>query len=97
MYSFESSVCISLLCTELTFFFSNLIFRIILKMKRPTLFVFEPGQYAFLRFDSIDRSWHPFSIASQPSSNEVEFYIEVFGYGSWTDRLWSKLKSSLKM
>lgn len=66
---------------------------IILKMQRPTLFVFQPGQYAFLRVDSIDKSWHPFSIASEPDSSVVEFYIEVFGEGSWTERLWTKLNS----
>ena len=69
---------------------------IILKMRRPTLFVFQPGQYAFLRLDSIDRSWHPFSIASEPGSSIVEFYIEVFGEGSWTERLWTKLNSHNK-
>jgi len=69
---------------------------IILKMQRPTLFVFQPGQYAFLRLDSIDRSWHPFSIASEPDSSIVEFYIEVFGEGSWSERLWTKLNSHNK-
>ena len=66
---------------------------VILKMKRPTLFVFKPGQYAFLRVDDIDRAWHPFSIASDPESSEIEFYIEVFGDGSWTEKLFSKLKN----
>lgn len=51
---------------------------IILKMNRPTLFIFKPGQYAFLRVCGIDRAWHPFTIASAPRSNTVEFYIEVF-------------------
>ena len=49
---------------------------VILKMKRPTLFIFQPGQYAFLRFRGVDRVWHPFTIASAPRSNTVEFYIE---------------------
>ena len=66
---------------------------VILKMKRPTLFVFKPGQYAFLRVGDIDRAWHPFSIASDPDSSEIEFYIEVFGDGSWTEKLFSKLKN----
>lgn len=51
---------------------------------------------AFLRVESIDRTWHPFSIASDPDSNKVEFYIEVFGEGSWTDRLWVKLNNQDK-
>ena len=93
-YIINSSVRISSWCLS---HLPLLIFRIILKMRRPTLFQFQPGQYAFLRVDSIDRSWHPFSIASQPSSNVVEFYIEVFGDGSWTDLLWSRLENSSKM
>eukprot|EP00984_Skeletonema_dohrnii_P017190 scaffold7773_cov88-Skeletonema_dohrnii-CCMP3373.AAC.1 len=51
---------------------------------------------AFLRVESIDRTWHPFSIASDPDSNAVEFYIEVIGEGSWTERLWTKLKNQDK-
>ena len=31
---------------------------IILKLKRPTLFEFQPGQYAFLRVSDIDINWH---------------------------------------
>jgi predicted ferric reductase len=69
---------------------------LILKMKRPSLFMFQPGQYAFLRVDSIDRTWHPFSIASDPDSNTVEFYIELFGERSWTACLWTKLKNQDK-
>lgn len=66
---------------------------VILKMERPTLFMFEPGQYAFLRCQSIDRTWHPFTIASAPNSNTVEFYIEVFD-GGWTEKLWNTLKNN---
>ena len=65
---------------------------IILKMLRPTLFRFKPGQYAFLRCKSVDRTWHPFSIASAPKSNTIEFYIEVFDEG-WTEKLWNQLKN----
>ena len=49
---------------------------VMLKMKHPTLFIFHPGQYAFLRYRGVDRVWHPFTIASAPRSNTVEFYIE---------------------
>lgn len=60
---------------------------------QPALFQFEPGQYAFLRVSGIDRAWHPFSIASEPKSDTVEFYVDVFGKGSWTEQLWTKLKN----
>lgn len=66
---------------------------IILKLRRPTLFFFQPGQYVFLRVGEIDRTWHPFSVASDPLSNEVEFYIEVFGKNSWTEQLWEHLQN----
>jgi predicted ferric reductase len=57
---------------------------IILKLKRPVLFQFKAGQYAFLRIKGIEMHWHPFSIASGPESEELEFYIEVYGTKSWT-------------
>jgi len=49
---------------------------VLLKIHRPTLFDFEPGQYAFLRLRSIDLTWHPFSIASGPSSDHIEFTLK---------------------
>jgi len=66
----------------------------ILKLRRPELFSFQPGQYAFLKVSQIDRHWHPFSIASDPSSSSVEFYIEVFGEKSWTQKLWNRLQAA---
>lgn len=65
---------------------------IILKLRRPPLFQFKPGQYAYLKLSSIDTHWHPFSIASGPSASHLEFYIEVFGEKSWTNKLWSMLE-----
>ena len=47
---------------------------------------------AFLRVGTIDKTWHPFSIASSPDSSLVEFCIEVFDEGSWTFKLWEQLK-----
>jgi predicted ferric reductase len=64
---------------------------IILKLKKPILFRFSPGQFAFLRINGIDNHWHPFSIASGPESSELEFYIEVHGKRSWTTKLWDLL------
>jgi NAD(P)H-flavin reductase len=49
----------------------------ILKMNRPVLFRFKPGQHAFLRVPAIDGHWHPFSIASGPDSSILEFHIKV--------------------
>lgn len=69
---------------------------IILKMNRPVLFRFKPGQYAFLRVREIDTHWHPFSIASGPDSSILEFYIEVAGEKSWTNKLWDLLNVNLK-
>ena len=66
---------------------------IILKIRRPVLFDFKPGQDAFLRLQDIDVHWHPFSIASGPGTTNLEFYIEVFGEGSWTGKLWELLKT----
>ena len=66
---------------------------IILKLQRPALFQFKPGQYAYLKISEIDEHWHPFSIASEPASSYIEFYIEVFSDKSWTGKLWSMLAS----
>ena len=60
---------------------------LVLKVKRPPLLQFEPGQYVFLKVGSLGFSWHPFSIASDPRSSLLEFYIESQGKGSWTDQL----------
>mmetsp|Transcript_12619 Transcript_12619/g.30552 ORF Transcript_12619/g.30552 Transcript_12619/m.30552 type:complete len:911 (-) Transcript_12619:238-2970(-) len=66
---------------------------VILKVRRPVLFNFKPGQYAYLRIGSIDHHWHPFSIASCPESSTLEFYIELVGEGkSWTNQLWKLLE-----
>eukprot|EP00339_Tiarina_fusa_P005595 CAMPEP_0117040420 /NCGR_PEP_ID=MMETSP0472-20121206/28285_1 /TAXON_ID=693140 ORGANISM="Tiarina fusus, Strain LIS" /NCGR_SAMPLE_ID=MMETSP0472 /ASSEMBLY_ACC=CAM_ASM_000603 /LENGTH=281 /DNA_ID=CAMNT_0004751141 /DNA_START=148 /DNA_END=989 /DNA_ORIENTATION=- len=64
---------------------------IILKLDRPVLLAFKPGQYAFLRCPMIDTSWHPFSIASCPESSQLHFYIEVFEGKAWTKKLWDLL------
>ena len=63
---------------------------LLVKVRRPALFTFQPGQYAFLRVPAIDKyDWHPFSIASNPSSGHLEFYMKVFGETTWTGKLWT--------
>lgn len=64
---------------------------LIVKLRRPALFQFQPGQLAYLRVCTIDGHWHPFSIASDPSANVLEFYMEVMAADSWTDRLWTMI------
>ena len=63
---------------------------VILKVKKPELFYFRPGQYVYIKIPTIDNIWHPFSVASSPTSDDVDFYIEVFGEGSWTNNLYEK-------
>jgi len=63
----------------------------IIKLYRPTLFHFRPGQYCMLRIPAIDTHWHPFSIASGPDSDYLEFYIEVHAGTSWTNKLWGMI------
>jgi predicted ferric reductase len=47
---------------------------------------YKPGQFAFLRIDTPGmKEPHPFSIASAPSSGELEFYIRDLG--DWTGKL----------
>eukprot|EP00536_Pseudo-nitzschia_multiseries_P001387 jgi/Psemu1/181111/e_gw1.18.42.1 len=61
---------------------------IILNVKRPAMFEFNAGQYAYLRISAINNEWHPFSIASRPDSSTLEFYIEVYEGKTWTNQLW---------
>eukprot|EP00521_Asterionellopsis_glacialis_P011582 CAMPEP_0195307206 /NCGR_PEP_ID=MMETSP0707-20130614/37600_1 /TAXON_ID=33640 /ORGANISM="Asterionellopsis glacialis, Strain CCMP134" /LENGTH=900 /DNA_ID=CAMNT_0040371453 /DNA_START=21 /DNA_END=2723 /DNA_ORIENTATION=- len=70
---------------------------IILKLERPSLFQFQPGQYAHLRLKEIDNHWHPFSIASDPSSEDLEFYIEVNDDQTWTGKLWNILAGKVDL
>lgn len=61
----------------------------ILNLRKPALFSFKAGQYAYLKIASIDNHWHPFSISSDPSSDTLQFYVEVVGIKSWTAKLWN--------
>ena len=40
-------------------------------------FRFRPGQYVFIAIKTIDLRWHPFSIASDPREETIDFYVEV--------------------
>jgi len=60
---------------------------IYLKLKRPDLFQFEAGHHCKLKIVQIDPTWHPFSLASSPDSEILEFFIKVNGKGSWTYKL----------
>lgn len=70
-----------------------------LRIVRPKTFIFRPGQYVFLNDRGIDYTWHPFSIASSPNEDTINFYIEVMstsgvdGANSWTHKLWRAAKS----
>ena len=60
---------------------------IYLRVTKPNLFYFGPGQFVYLKIPLIDNRWHPFSIASSPSSPYLEFYIESSTVKSWTAKL----------
>ena len=63
-----------------------------LRFYRPSDFTFQPGQYACLQCPSLGTLYHPFSIGSSPDDQELLFYIEVMGSGSWTARLRDNLQ-----
>jgi FAD-binding domain len=62
---------------------------LLLKIRRPVLFHFHPGQYVQLQIPKIDSSWHSFYIASSPDDTFLEFYVQVFqeNKSSWTSTL----------
>lgn len=72
-----------------------------LRLTRPATFVFRPGQYVFIAIKTIDLHWHPFSIASDPREETIDFYVEVMstskvdGSDSWTHKLWRDAKDGL--
>ena len=40
---------------------------------------FQPGQFVYLRFDTIDSSYHPFTISSGTRTSELRFIIKKLG------------------
>ena len=72
-----------------------------LRVVRPKTFIFRPGQYVFINDRNIDYTWHPFSIASSPHEDTIDFYIEVMstsrvdGPNSWTHKLWRAAQAGL--
>ena len=69
---------------------------IVLKMLKPTMMHFSPGHYCKLRIKGLlDQTWHPFSVASSPDSDILEFYIKINQEGSWTWKLLQLLLTRL--
>lgn len=66
---------------------------VVLRLRRPALWTFKPGHFAFINLPGIDFTWHPFSVASEPTEPTVDFFIEVAKNGSWTDKLWHKVNN----
>lgn len=54
-----------------------------LTIRRP--FDFKSGQYAELQIPTIDKNWHPFTIASAPHEENLRFYVR--SVGKWTKSL----------
>ena len=76
---------------------------LILRLRRPPDFDFQPGQFAYLHVPSIDRTYHPYSIASAPQENTLDFYVEVAKSKpgaktkTWTEQLWEIAKGNPKL
>ncbi len=66
---------------------------VVLKVKSPTLFDFQPGQYVYLRVPSVDNRWHPYSIGSAPQAETIDFYIKVYKDTSWSGKLFTLIKN----
>ncbi|CAH0482712.1 unnamed protein product [Peronospora belbahrii] len=48
---------------------------------------FVPGQYVYIKVDTIGNEWHPFSISSSPLCNRHSFVLNVKVQGSFTSQL----------
>lgn len=64
---------------------------VILRVRKPITFNFRAGNYAFLKIGKLDPTWHPYSIGSEPTSETLDFFMEVYGENSWTDKLWQAI------
>ncbi|CAN8072806.1 unnamed protein product [Agarophyton chilense] len=57
----------------------------ILELRVPKPFAYQAGQYVELQVPSINREWHPFTIASAP--HEVTLAVYIKKLGDWTAAL----------
>lgn len=59
-----------------------------LRIKRPPLWSFHPGEYVFVRIPQLaSAEWHPFHISSAPEEGG-SFTIHVRSQGNWTRALY---------
>ena len=61
--------------------------QLVLSSEEKKKFLFFPGQFVFLQFfdSEISSEAHPFTVASAPTSNQLEFFIG--SHGDWTSQL----------
>nr|AYM26621.1 NADPH oxidase respiratory burst oxidase-like protein [Gracilariopsis lemaneiformis] len=57
----------------------------VLELRVPKPFSYRAGQYAELQVPSLNREWHPFTIASAPHEETLALYIKKLG--DWTGAL----------
>eukprot|EP00178_Gracilaria_changii_P018724 TRINITY_DN537_c0_g2_i1.p1 TRINITY_DN537_c0_g2~~TRINITY_DN537_c0_g2_i1.p1 ORF type:complete len:854 (-),score=124.85 TRINITY_DN537_c0_g2_i1:245-2806(-) len=65
----------------------------VLELRVPKPFQYRAGQYAELQVPSINREWHPFTIASAPHEETLAMYIKKLG--DWTSALHNEFASRL--
>ncbi|CAN8066094.1 unnamed protein product [Agarophyton chilense] len=65
----------------------------VLELRVPKPFQYRSGQYAELQVPSINREWHPFTIASAPHEETLALYIKKLG--DWTGALHEQFAARL--
>ncbi|KAI0559286.1 NADPH oxidase respiratory burst oxidase [Gracilaria domingensis] len=65
----------------------------VLELRVPKPFQYRSGQYAELQVPSINREWHPFTIASAPHEETLAMYIKKLG--DWTGALHEEFASRI--
>lgn len=59
-----------------------------LRIRRPPLWTFRPGEYVYIRIPSLARfEWHPFTISSAPEDHR-HFTVHIRSLGNWTQALY---------
>eukprot|EP00178_Gracilaria_changii_P023357 TRINITY_DN70755_c0_g1_i1.p1 TRINITY_DN70755_c0_g1~~TRINITY_DN70755_c0_g1_i1.p1 ORF type:complete len:953 (+),score=210.01 TRINITY_DN70755_c0_g1_i1:139-2859(+) len=66
----------------------------VLELRVPKPFAYRAGQYVELQVPSINREWHPFTIASAPHEETLAVYIKKLG--DWTGELHEKFSARIR-
>ncbi|KAF4042780.1 Ferric reductase NAD binding domain [Phytophthora infestans] len=72
---------------------SNKVFQLELRRSTATGSDFLPGQYVYIKVDTIGKEWHPFTISSSPLRNRHSFVLDAKVQGPFTSQVLTLMKA----